>query len=145
MIIICYLATLSNSFTIYNDGDVVEAKAETTTQVSLSLVKDTPERESSSEIESKMFTTTAYNTVVEQCDNNPCVSASGKNICGRTDTVACPREYKFGTKFEILGKVYTCEDRTATKYGDRLDINFDKDMVGANEWGKRILSVKIKQ
>ena len=141
MIIICYLATLSNGFTIYNDGGVVKA----TKQVSPILVEEIPERESSSDLEVKTFTITAYNTTVEQCNSDPCVSASGKNVCGRNDTIACPRNYKFGTEFEILGKIYTCEDRTATKYGDRLDINFDKDMDGAKEWGKRVLLVNIKQ
>ncbi len=33
----------------------------------------------------------------------------------------------FGTVVEIKGRSYTCEDRTADKYGSRFDINCDKD------------------
>ena len=139
LIIACYLATLTNSFTIYNDGGEVKA----TKQVSPILVEDIPKQESSPDLEVKTFIVTAYNTTVEQCDSDPCISASGKNVCGRNDTIACPRHYKFGTRFEILGKIYICEDRTSPKYGNRLDINFDKDMVGAIKFGKKTLSVKI--
>ena len=31
---------------------------------------------------------TGYNTVTEQTSPTPCISASGDNICGRTDVVA---------------------------------------------------------
>lgn len=143
LITICYLATLTNSFTIHNDGDVVEVKAEAPTQVNLVLVEDSRSGISSTDLE-KVFTISAYNTVIEQCSGDPCISASGKNICGRNDTVACPRKYKFGTKFEILDKIYICEDRLALKYNNRIDINFDKDMVGAKNWGVKTLLVKIK-
>lgn len=34
---------------------------------------------------------TGYNLVSEQTDSTPCTSASGKYICGRTDTITCPR------------------------------------------------------
>lgn len=70
---------------------------------------------------------TGYNTVPEQTDSTPCIAASGANICGRTDVVACPRKMPFGTKVEIDGKVYTCEDRLAEKYDNRIDISCDKD------------------
>lgn len=74
-------------------------------------------------------TITGYNTVPEQTDETPCISASGDNICGRDDVVACPREYPLGTKAEIDGEVYTCLDRTAEKYDGRWDISCDKDKV----------------
>lgn len=89
------------------------------------------------------FTITAYSTVPAQTDDTPCIAASGKNVCGRHDVVACPGRYKYGTKFRIKNKVYICEDRTSTKYGDRIDISYDKDMYGALEWGKQVLEVEI--
>ncbi len=92
---------------------------------------------------SKIVTVTAYNTVPGQTDDTPCIAASGKNICGRSDVVACPKKYKFGTKFKIEGKIYVCEDRTAAKYGERIDISFGKDVAGAKEWGKQVLEVEI--
>lgn len=71
---------------------------------------------------------TGYNTVPAQTDNQPCIAASGANICGRTDAIACPRNIKFGTVIEIRGQRYVCEDRTARKYDSRFDISCDKDM-----------------
>jgi hypothetical protein len=70
---------------------------------------------------------TGYNTVPEQTDETPCISASGANICGRRDIVACPPLLKPGALVEIKGKTYVCEDRTARKYRTRFDINCDKD------------------
>lgn len=70
---------------------------------------------------------TGYNTVPGQTDASPCIAANGKNICGRTDAVACPRHLPFGTKVEIRGKVYECVDRTSLRYNGRFDISCDKD------------------
>lgn len=66
---------------------------------------------------------TGYNTVEEQTDSTPCIAANGENICGRTDTVACPSIYPLGTEVMIYGKVYECVDRTAEKFDGRFDIN----------------------
>lgn len=70
---------------------------------------------------------TGYNTVEQQTDSTPCIAASGANICGRRDVVACPREIKLGTTVQIRGSLYVCEDRTARKFNGRFDISCDKD------------------
>jgi hypothetical protein len=70
---------------------------------------------------------TGYNTVPGQTDGNPCTAASGANICGRHDAVACPRHIELGTVVEIRGTTYICEDRLAKKYNTRFDISCDKD------------------
>jgi hypothetical protein len=70
---------------------------------------------------------TGYNTVPEQTDGDPCIAASGANICGRRDTVACPRLFGLGTIVEINGRKYVCEDRTAKRFKGSFDINCDKD------------------
>lgn len=72
---------------------------------------------------------TGFNTVEAQTDETPCISASGDNICGRNDVVACPRHLPLGTKVEIDGKMYVCLDRTAPKYNNRFDISCDKDFA----------------
>src|SRR6185295_17879565 len=59
---------------------------------------------------------TGYNTVPGQTDSTPCIAASGANICGRRDAVACPRRISLGTVVEIHGNTYVCEDRLAKKY-----------------------------
>jgi hypothetical protein len=70
---------------------------------------------------------TGYNTVPGQTDDTPCIAASGANICGRTDAVACPRRISLGTFLQIRGATYICEDRLAKKYDSRFDISCDKD------------------
>jgi hypothetical protein len=70
---------------------------------------------------------TGYNTFARQTDDSPCISASGANICGRRDAIACPRFLKLGTMVEVNGRRYVCEDRTAPKYDHRFDISCDKD------------------
>jgi hypothetical protein len=70
---------------------------------------------------------TGYNTVPEQTSPTPCIAASGTNICGRTDAVACPRHISLGTVLQIRGTLYVCEDRLAKKYDSRFDISCDKN------------------
>lgn len=70
---------------------------------------------------------TGYNTVREQTDDDPCIAASGANICGRRDTAACPRLFDLGTVVEINGRKYVCEDRMAPRFRGGFDINCDKD------------------
>lgn len=70
---------------------------------------------------------TGYNTVPAQTDATPCVGASGADICGRHDAVACPRRIGLGTVVEIRGTTYVCEDRLARKFDTRFDISCDKD------------------
>lgn len=83
---------------------------------------------------------TGYNLVEGQTDATPCIGASGKDLCGEQGhfTVACPRKYPLGTVFEIDGFYYTCEDRLAKKYDDRIDINCKLD----KECTKRVTGIK---
>jgi hypothetical protein len=95
-----------------------------TSDPAASTQEDQPSRKLDIYIESYV---TGYNTVAQQTDDTPCIAASGSNICGRADAVACPPLLKLGTAVEINGKKYLCEDRTAPKFRDRFDINCDKD------------------
>ena len=70
---------------------------------------------------------TGYNTVRSQTDDTPCIAASGANICGRRDTIACPPFLPLGAIVKVRGVRYVCEDRMAHKYRMRFDINCDKD------------------
>jgi hypothetical protein len=70
---------------------------------------------------------TGYNTIPGQTDSTPCIAASGADICGRRDAVACPRHIGLGTVVQIRGDAYVCEDRLAKKFDDRFDISCDKD------------------
>ncbi|OQC50784.1 MAG: hypothetical protein BWX56_01289 [Euryarchaeota archaeon ADurb.Bin023] len=88
-------------------------------------------------------TITAYNTFPEQTWGDPCISASGDNICGKKNVVACPRSIPLGTWVIIDNEYYQCLDRLALKYDDRFDISFDKDIEGAKEFGKQNKEVLI--
>lgn len=87
----------------------------------------TPHIEIQSAYAEARYHVTGYNTVPEQTDSTPCIAASGDNICGRNDVVACPRALPLGTEIEIDGKRYVCLDRLAPKYDHRIDISCDKD------------------
>jgi len=93
--------------------------------------------------ETVVATVTAYNTLEAQTDDTPCIAASGDNICGRRDVVACPSRIPLGTWVVINEERYECLDRTARKYDGRFDISFDKDVQAALEWGKPHLEVTI--
>jgi len=85
---------------------------------------------------------TAYNTTPEQTEGDPCEAKFG-NVCGRTDTVACPREIPAHNKVIIGFKEYECMDWTAERFDGRFDINFDKDIQGAKNFGVRYMDVYI--
>ncbi len=107
----------------------------------LPVIKVEIEIKTETEIETEIFEISAYNTVEWQTDDSPCISASGKNICGRDDVIACPAKYKFGTQMQIIDKIYVCEDRMKKDGG--IDISFDKDIAAAENWGRKTLAVKI--
>ena len=88
-------------------------------------------------------TITAYNTVPEQTWGDHCISASGDNICGKKNVVACPRSIPLGTWVIIDDTYYICLDRLALKYDNRFDISFDKDIEGAKKFGKQNKEVLI--
>lgn len=130
-------------------GDEVHVSSVGTPTTSLSSVKD-PCLLTSVYCEGEKIPTiirgatiTAYNTIESQTDSSPCIAASGDNICGRQDAVACPRSIPLGTRVSIAGSDYTCLDRTAMKYNARFDISFDKDIKGALIFGKQTHDVLV--
>lgn len=68
--------------------------------------------------------------------------ASGKKVY--KGAIACPAFLKLGTKVEIKGRTYTCEDRMGLKYrdGNYIDIWFE-DCQDALNWGRRKIEVKL--
>lgn len=84
----------------------------------------------------------AYTAEVAQTDLDPETMASGKKVY--LGAIACPRLYPFGTKVEILGKTYTCDDRMNIRYTNTFDI-FMWDRAEALQFGRRKLEIKIYQ
>ena len=111
----------------------------------VNLLKEKQAAEVKDDYTTEVFELSAYNTVKSQTDSNECEAASGVDICDRDfGIVACPKRFPFGTEFEINGKKYVCLDRMNIRYeGNYLDINFDKDIDAAREFGRKILPVKI--
>lgn len=88
-----------------------------------------------------LATLTAYNPTYQQCDSTPCISASGMNICETKKKIcACPREYPFGTKIEINGEIWECQDRLSLKYNHRIDLLMETKQEAMN-WGKKTQEV----
>ena len=76
---------------------------------------------------SKRYAMTAYNSEVGQCDDSPCITANGFNVCehGIEDTVAA-NFLPFGTEIripELFGdKILIVRDRMNARYTDRVDV-----------------------
>jgi len=66
------------------------------------------------------------------------VTASGSRAFD--GVVACPRKYRFGTRFMIEGRIYECRDRLNRKYQSRFDI-WKPSNSAARLFGKRTLKV----
>jgi 3D (Asp-Asp-Asp) domain-containing protein len=85
----------------------------------------------------------AYNSLPEQTDEDPTITASGK--IAYEGSIACPSRYEFGTRVEYAGKFYTCEDRMNKRYrdGNYFDI-WMADSVDAVNFGvKKNETIKI--
>ena len=88
---------------------------------------------------------TAYSSEESQTDSTPYLTASQKPV--QKGFIACPRKYEFGTKVEIAGRTYTCEDRKNIRYESYPDEYFDiwfENKEDALEWGIKNLEVVIK-
>jgi 3D (Asp-Asp-Asp) domain-containing protein len=83
-------------------------------------------------------------TAIETCPQH-CINATGSNpIVGRS--IACPRRIKKGTKVQIEGILFTCDDFTAIRYDGRFDIfagYTERDYREALAWGVKVLPVTI--
>lgn len=87
---------------------------------------------------------TAYSSEKSQTDDSPDLTASQKKV--REGFIACSRKYKFGTQFEIEGKIYICEDRKNIRYESYDQEWFDlwfETTEEALEYGIKELSIKI--
>lgn len=84
----------------------------------------------------------------DSCHNkvgNKCLTAIGRDTKQGT-TVACPRNIKLGTKVQVDGFTYTCEDRTAKwvedKFGPTFDI-FTENYSEAVAFGRKSLTITM--
>jgi hypothetical protein len=72
--------------------------------------------------------------------NGGCYVANWPKIATAGD-MACPKEYKFGTKVEYNGTIYTCNDRTANWVQDKwVEPTFDIFVETSAEAKGRVFS-----
>lgn len=85
---------------------------------------------------------TKYSSEPGQTDDSPFITANGDHV--GPGTIACPSRFAFGTKIEIDGKTYFCNDRMAKRYrdGNYFDIWVD-DTEEAIRFGRQKLDVFI--
>ncbi len=90
---------------------------------------------------------TAYNSEVAQCNDQPCITANGYNLCTSTanNTVAA-NHLPFGTKLRIPSlfgdRVFVVRDRMNARYSDRIDV-WMKEKEDAIHFGIRRAEVEI--
>ena len=90
---------------------------------------------------------TAYNSEVGQCDNSPCITANGFNLCkhGEEDTIAA-NFLRFGTKVripELFGdKVFVVRDRMNVRFSNRVDI-WMVDKQDAKDFGVKLAKIEV--
>jgi len=113
----------------------------------VSATNNLPESENWKTVNTTTRTITAYNSEIGQCDNSPCITANGFNVCehGIEDTIAA-NWLKFGTKVripELFGdRVFVVRDRMNPKHGEKMDI-WMIDKQAARNFGKKIAVVEI--
>jgi 3D (Asp-Asp-Asp) domain-containing protein len=84
----------------------------------------------------------AYTAAADECGKSDGITASGKKV-QENRTLACPKQYKFGTKIEIDGMgTYVCEDRGGAIKANHFDI-YMQTKKQAFAFGRRNLIASI--
>jgi len=87
----------------------------------------------------------AYTSRVEECDDSPCISANGMNICEYNGCIVANNSLKLNSYVEVegFGKCLVA-DRMNRRYGkNNMDIYFGKDLKKALKFGRRNIKYKI--
>jgi len=98
-------------------------------------------------ISTSIRTVTAYNSLPEQTDDTPCITANGFNVCEHDieDTIAA-NFLKFGTKVripELFGdRIFIVRDRMNQRFSDRVDV-WMKDYEEARKLGKQNVQIEV--
>lgn len=96
---------------------------------------------------SRKVVLTAYNSDKAQCDNSPCITANGFNVCkhGIEDTVAA-NFLPMGTKIRIPAlfgdRIFVVRDRMAKRHQNRVDI-WMKNYSSAIKFGIKTATIEI--
>lgn len=84
----------------------------------------------------------AYTAAADECGKSDGITASGLKV-KENETIACPRQFPFGTKLNIYGMgTYICEDRGGAIKGNHIDI-YMKTKRDAFAFGRRELVAQV--
>jgi len=84
----------------------------------------------------------AYTAAADECGKSDGITASGKKVQER-HTLACPKNYAFGTKIKIDGYgTYVCEDRGGAIKVNKFDI-YMQTKAEAFAFGRRTLLAQV--
>jgi len=84
----------------------------------------------------------AYTASADECGKSDGITASGKKVTPN-HTLACPPQYKFGTKIMIEGVgIRTCWDRGGAIKGNKFDL-YVETKAEARQFGRRNLNYSI--
>ena len=111
--------------------------------------KSLPVIENKEPVEIVELHVTAYNSLPWQTNSEPCITASGMDVCERDieDVIATNYSYlPFGSKIkipELFGdREFLVEDRMNKRYTQTLDI-WMKDYSSAKEFGRQKITAEI--
>lgn len=90
---------------------------------------------------------TAYTSEVAQCDEAPCITANGFNVCTHnTEDVIAANFLPFGTKVripELFGdRVFTVQDRMNRRFPNHVDV-WMKDYDDAIHFGTKPAKIEV--
>ncbi len=90
---------------------------------------------------------TAYNSLPEQTDSTPCITANGYNLCEfETEDTIAANFLPFGTRVRIPDyfgeRVFIVRDRMNARYENRIDV-WMKEYKDARKFGKRYLKIEV--
>lgn len=84
----------------------------------------------------------AYTAAADECGKSDGITASGVKVKEKR-TLACPKQYRFGTKIKIEGYgTYVCEDRGGAIKGNHFDI-YMQTKSQAFAFGRRNLQAEV--
>ena len=90
---------------------------------------------------------TAYNSVPEQTDSTPCITANGYDLCAAdAENVVAANFLRFGTKVRLpeysAEKIYTVQDRMHPRFARRLDL-WKRSTDDAKTFGAQYLMIEV--
>jgi len=90
---------------------------------------------------------TAYNSLPNQTDASPCITASGLNVCKRNqEDIIAANFLPFGTKIKIPklygDRIFYVQDRMNKKYSQRIDV-WLKNYSEAKKFGCQYVEIEV--